>query len=183
MHNLTILDNGLRIVTQNMPSLETVSMGIWNSVGGRDEIENVNGVAHLLEHMAFKGTKTRSALQIAETIENVGGDINAYTSKEITAYYVKLIAEDLPLGIEILTDILQNSTFSEKELDRERGVILQEIGMYLDSPDEMIFDYWQEKAFPNQPIGRSILGKTDIIKNISREEVKKFMLSHYNPKK
>ncbi len=183
MHNLTILDNGLRIVTQNMPSLETVSMGIWNSVGGRDEIENVNGVAHLLEHMAFKGTKTRSALQIAETIENVGGDINAYTSKEITAYYVKLIAEDLPLGIEILTDILQNSTFAEKELDRERGVILQEIGMYLDSPDEMIFDYWQEKAFPNQPIGRSILGKTDIIKNISRSEVKNFMLSHYNPKK
>ena len=183
MHKLTTLDNGLRIVTQTMPSLETVSMGIWNYVGGRDETEKINGVAHLLEHMAFKGTTSRSALEIAETIENVGGDINAYTSKEITAYYVKLIAEDLPLGINILMDILQNSTFAEEELNRERGVILQEIGMYLDSPDEMIFDYWQEKAFPNQPIGRSILGKTDIIKNISREEVKKFMLSHYNPKK
>ena len=183
MHKLTTLDNGLRIVTQSMPSLETVSMGIWNYVGGRDETEKINGVAHLLEHMAFKGTASRSALEIAETIENVGGDINAYTSKEITAYYVKLIAEDLPLGINILMDILQNSTFAEEELNRERGVILQEIGMYLDSPDEMIFDYWQEKAFPNQPIGRSILGKTDIIKNISREEVKKFMLSHYNPKK
>ena len=183
MHKLTTLDNGLRIVTQTMPSLETVSMGIWNYVGGRDETEKINGVAHLLEHMAFKGTASRSALEIAETIENVGGDINAYTSKEITAYYVKLIAEDLPLGINILMDILQNSTFAEEELNRERGVILQEIGMYLDSPDEMIFDYWQEKAFPNQPIGRSILGKTDIIKNISREEVKNFMLSHYNPKK
>ena len=183
MHKISTLDNGLRIVTQNMPSLETVSMGIWNSVGGRDELENINGVAHLLEHMAFKGTTKRSALEIAETIENVGGDINAYTSKEITAYYVKLIAEDLSLGIDILTDILQNSIFAEKELNRERGVILQEIGMYLDSPDEMIFDYWQEKAFPNQPIGRSILGKTDIIKNISRDEVKNFMLSHYNPKK
>ena len=183
MHKLTTLDNGLRIVTQTMPSLETVSMGIWNFIGGRDESENINGVAHLLEHMAFKGTTSRSALEIAETIENVGGDINAYTSKEITAYYVKLIAEDLPLGISILMDILQNSTFAEEELNRERGVILQEIGMYLDSPDEMIFDYWQEKAFPNQPIGRSILGKTDIIKNISRSEVKNFMLSHYNPKK
>ena len=183
MHKLTTLDNGLRIVTQNMPSLETVSMGVWNFVGGRDELEKINGVAHLLEHMAFKGTTSRSALEIAETIENVGGDINAYTSKEITAYYVKLIAEDLPLGISILMDILQNSTFAEEELNRERGVILQEIGMYLDSPDEMIFDYWQEKAFPNQPIGRSILGKTDIIKNISRSEVKNFMLSHYNPKK
>ena len=104
MLKITELENGLRIVTQNMPGLETVSMGIWNAVGGRDEVEANNGVAHLLEHMAFKGTKTKNALQIAETIENVGGDINAYTSKEITAYYVKLIAEDLPLGIDILTD-------------------------------------------------------------------------------
>ena len=183
MVNISTLDNGLRIVTQNMPGLETVSMGIWNFVGGRDELENINGVAHLLEHMAFKGTSTRSALQIAETIENVGGDINAYTSKEITAYYVKLIAEDLPLGIDILTDILQNSSFIEDELNRERGVILQEIGMYLDTPDDMIFDYWQEKAFPDQPMGRSILGKTDIIKNITRDQVKDFMMSHYNPNK
>ena len=183
MQKITELDNGLRIVTQNMPGLETVSMGIWNYVGGRDETKEINGVAHLLEHMAFKGTKTKNALQIAETIENVGGDINAYTSKEITAYYVKLLADDLPYGIDILTDILQNSTFAEEELNRERGVIIQEIGMYLDTPDDMIFDYWQEKAYPDQPMGRSILGKTDIIKNISREEVKSFMMNHYNPKK
>ena len=183
MVNITTLDNGLRIVTQKMPGLETVSMGIWNFVGGRDELANINGVAHLLEHMAFKGTASRSALEIAETIENVGGDINAYTSKEITAYYVKLIAEDLSLGINILTDILQNSTFAEEELNRERGVILQEIGMYLDTPDDMIFDYWQEKAFPNQPMGRSILGKAEIIKNISRNQVKDFMMTHYHPKK
>ncbi len=183
MIKISTLDNGLRIVTQNMPGLETVSMGIWNFVGGRDELENINGVAHLLEHMAFKGTKSRTALEIAETIENVGGDINAYTSKEITAYYVKLIAEDLPLGINILSDILQNSTFAQDELNRERGVILQEIGMYLDQPDDMIFDYWQEKAYPNQSMGRSILGKTDIIKNITRDQVKDFMMSHYNPKK
>ena len=133
--------------------------------------------------MAFKGTSTKNALQIAETIENVGGDINAYTSKEITAYYVKLLADDLHYGIDILTDILQNSTFAEDELNRERGVIIQEIGMYLDTPDDMIFDYWQEKAYPDQPMGRSILGKTDIIKNISRDEVKDFMMNHYNPKK
>ncbi len=183
MHKITELDNGLRIVTQNMPGLETVSMGIWNFVGGRDELKEVNGVAHLLEHMAFKGTTTKNALQIAETIENVGGDINAYTSKEITAYYVKLLADDLSYGIDILTDILQNSTFNEEELNRERGVIIQEIGMYLDTPDDMIFDYWQEKAYPDQPMGRSILGKTDIIKNISREEVKDFMMKHYNPKR
>jgi predicted Zn-dependent peptidase len=133
--------------------------------------------------MAFKGTSTKNALQIAETIENVGGDINAYTSKEITAYYVKLLADDLHYGIDILTDILQNSTFAEDELNRERGVIIQEIGMYLDTPDDMIFDYWQEKAYPDQPMGRSILGKTEIIKNISRDEVRDFMMNHYNPKK
>ena len=174
MHKITTLENGLRIVTQNMPGLETVSMGIWNFVGGRDETKDINGVAHLLEHMAFKGTSTKNALQIAETIENVGGDINAYTSKEITAYYVKLLADDLHYGIDILTDILQNSTFAEDELNRERGVIIQEIGMYLDTPDDMIFDYWQEKAYPDQPMGRSILGKTDIIKNISKIEVDAF---------
>ena len=153
MIKITTLDNGLRIVTQLMPGLETVSMGIWNFVGGRDEVENVNGVAHLLEHMAFKGTSTRSALQIAETIENVGGDINAYTSKEITAYYVKLIAEDLPLGIDILTDILQNSSFAEDELNRERGVILQEIGMYLDTPDDMIFELLARKSISKSTNG------------------------------
>ena len=183
MTQLTTLDNGLRIVTQHMPGIDTVSMGIFNFVGGRDEIEKVNGVAHLLEHMAFKGTNTRSALEIAEAIENVGGDINAYTSKEITAYYVKLVADDLHIGIDILTDILQNSTFLEEELNRERGVIIQEIGMYLDTPDDMIFDYWQSKAYPNQPMGRSILGKKEIIKSISREEVINFMESQYNPNK
>ena len=183
MLKITELDNGLKVVTQNMPGLETVAMGIWNSIGGRDEVESNNGVAHLLEHMAFKGTKTKNALQIAETIEDVGGYINAYTSKEVTAYHVRLLADDLHHGVDILTDILQNSNFAEDELNRERGVIIQEIGMYLDTPDDMIFDYWQEKAYPNQSMGRSILGKTDIIKNISREEVKGFMADNYNPKK
>tara|TARA_B100001123_G_scaffold51800_1_gene53846 strand:- start:243 stop:1496 length:1254 start_codon:yes stop_codon:yes gene_type:complete len=183
MTKITTLNNGLRIVTQNMPSLETIAMGIWNLVGARDELEKVNGVAHFLEHMAFKGTTTRSAFQIAEEIENVGGDINAYTSNEVTAYHVKLIAEDIQVGINILTDILQNSSFAKEELEVERGVILQEIGRNIDSPDSKIFDLYQETAYPNQPIGRSILGTKDIIRNISRDEIKEFMMSNYNPKK
>ena len=183
MTKVTTLDSGLRIVTQNMPGLETVAMGIWNSVGGRDEQASVNGAAHFLEHMAFKGTTTRTSKQIAEAIENVGGDINAYTSTETTAYHVRLIAEDLLVGIDILTDILQNSTFAEEELEVERGVILQEIGRTLDSPDSKLFDQFQETAFPDQPIGRSLLGPKDIIKNISRNEIKDFMTSNYNPKK
>ena len=107
MLKITELENGLRVVTQNMPGLETVSMGIWNAIGGRDEIEENNGVAHLLEHMAFKGTKTKNALQIAETIEDVGGYINAYTSKETTAYHVRLLADDIHYGVDILTDIVE----------------------------------------------------------------------------
>ena len=183
MIKITTLDSGLRIVTQNMPGLETVAMGIWNSVGGRDELANVNGVAHFLEHMAFKGTTTRTSKQIAEAIENVGGDINAYTSTETTAYHVRLIAEDLSVGVDILTDILQNSTFAKEELEVERGVILQEIGRTLDSPDSKLFDKFQETAFPNQPIGRPLLGPKEIIKKISRDEIKDFMVSNYNPKK
>ena len=118
MTKISTLENGLRIVTQNMPGLETVSMGIWNFVGGRDELANINGVAHLLEHMAFKGTKTKSALEIMAKIESVGGYINAYTSEEITAYWVKLLASDLHIGIDIISDILQKSTFEPKELER-----------------------------------------------------------------
>ena len=183
MQKITELDNGLRIVTQNMPGLETVSMGIWNYVGGRDETKEINGVAHLLEHMAFKGTKTKSALEIMEKVESVGGYINAYTSEEITAYWVKMLSQDLHIGIDIISDILQNSTFEPKELERERGVILQEIGMYLDTPAHMVGDYWLKTAFPDQPIGRLILGKKEIIKSIEREKIVNFMQSNYHPSK
>ena len=129
MRKITTLDSGLRIVTHYMPAIESVTFGVWNSVGSRDESEDINGVAHFLEHMAFKGTKTKSAFEIMQKIEKVGGYINAYTSEEITAYWAKLLSDDLNIGIDIISDILQNSIFEPKELERERGVILQEIGM------------------------------------------------------
>ena len=166
MRRVSTLDNGLRIVTHHMPAFESVTFGVWNNVGSRDEHEKINGTAHFLEHMAFKGTKTQSAKQIAEKIDNVGGFINAYTSEETTAYFVKLLEQDLQVGIDVISDILQNSTFESKELETERGVILQEIGMYLDDPSEMVGDYWQKTAFPNQPIGRLIIGNKEIIKSI-----------------
>ena len=183
MRKISTLDNGLRIVSHYMPAVESVTFGVWNAVGCRDENEEINGIAHFLEHMAFKGTKTKSALQIMEKIDSVGGYINAYTSEEITAYWVKLLATDLHIGIDIIADILQNSTFEPKELERERGVILQEIGMYLDDPAQMVGDYWQQTAFPDQPIGRLILGKKEIIKSIQREKIVNFMENHYHPKK
>ena len=183
MRKISTLDNGLRIVTHYMPAVESVTFGVWNAVGCRDESEEINGTAHFLEHMAFKGTKTKSALEIMEKVESVGGYINAYTSEEVTAYWVRLLSEDLHIGIDIISDILQNSTFEPKELERERGVILQEIGMYLDDPAQMVGDYWQRTAFPNQPIGRLILGKKEIIQSIEREKIVNFMQSHYHPSK
>ena len=129
MRKISTLNNGLRIVTHFMPAVESVTFGVWNAVGCRDESEEINGTAHFLEHMAFKGTKTKSALEIMEKVESVGGYINAYTSEEVTAYWVRLLSEDLHVGIDIISDILQNSTFESKEVERERGVILQEIGM------------------------------------------------------
>ena len=183
MRKITTLDNGLRIVTHYMPAVESVTFGVWNSVGSRDESENINGVAHFLEHMAFKGTKTKSAFEIMQKIESVGGYINAYTSEEITAYWVKLLSDDLNIGIDIISDILQNSIFEPKELERERGVILQEIGMYLDDPAHMVSEYWQKTAFPDQPIGRQIIGKKEIIQTIEREKIVDFMQNYYHPKK
>ena len=181
MPNIHKLNNGLTVITDYIDTVETVSVGMWNKVGARNEQEKVNGVAHLLEHMAFKGTANRSALDIAKEVEMVGGAVNAYTSREVTAYYMKVLKEDIGLSIDIISDILQNSAFEAKELDRERGVILQEIGMYLDTPDDVVFDKWQEVAYPDQPMGRSILGKSEIIKSISRDQVEGFMKSFYRP--
>ncbi len=183
MRKLTTLDNGLRIVTHHMPAFESVTFGVWNNVGSRDEHEEINGTAHFLEHMAFKGTKTKSAKEIAEKVDNVGGFMNAFTSEETTAYFVQLLEQNLQVGIDVISDILQNSTFETSELEKERGVILQEIGMYLDDPSEMVGDYWQRTAFPNQPIGRLIIGKKEIIKSIEREKIVNFMQNNYHPTK
>ena len=183
MRKLTTLDNGLRIVTHEMQSVKSVAFGVFNDVGSRDETKEINGTAHFLEHMAFKGTKKRSALDIAKAIDDVGGVINAYTSEEVTAYYTVLMSEDLNIGVDIITDILQNSIFEPKELETERGVILQEIGMYLDTPLRMVHDYWQKTAYPDQPIGRLILGKKVIIKSIERKKLIEFMQNNYHPKK
>jgi predicted Zn-dependent peptidase len=173
------LPNGLNIVTEHMPGLQSASIGVWVAAGGRDETAEQNGIAHFLEHMAFKGTTTRSALQIAEQIEDVGGYINAYTSRETTAYYVRVLNDDVPLALDILSDILRNSVFDPREIEVERGVILQEIGQTLDTPDDIIFDWLQETAYPDQSIGRSILGPDTNVKRFSRDDLQNFVAQHY----
>ena len=179
--NVTTLDNGFRIVSEQMSGLKSASVGIWINTGGRNETSKQNGIAHFLEHMAFKGTQSRSALDIAQEIENVGGYINAYTSKEMTAYYARVLENDVPLAIDVISDILLNPIFDQRELETERGVILQEIGQSLDTPDDVIFDWLQEAAFPDQPLGRTILGPSELVKNFSREDLLEFVSEQYGP--
>lgn len=178
---LHTLSNGFRVVTEHMPGLESASVGIWVNAGGRHERVEQNGIAHFLEHMAFKGTKRRSALQIAEAIEDVGGYINAYTSREVTAYYARVLKDDVPLAMDVIGDIVRHPVFDPREIEVERGVILQEIGMSLDTPDDVIFDWLQEAAYPGQPIGRTILGPTERVKSFSRDDLSGFVAEHYGP--
>jgi predicted Zn-dependent peptidase len=176
---LTRLPSGLTVVTERMERVETVSFGAYVGSGSRHELPEENGVSHFLEHMAFKGTERRTAAEIAEEIEAVGGHINAYTAREQTAYYVKVLKEDTPLAADIIGDILTHSTFDPEELERERGVILQEIGQANDTPDDIIFDHFQEAAFPAQPIGRPVLGSEDGIRAMPRTTLTKYMRRHY----
>ncbi|OJW51444.1 MAG: peptidase M16 [Alphaproteobacteria bacterium 41-28] len=176
---ITSLNNGLRVITDDIPGIATATLGLWVDVGTRYESPELNGISHFLEHMAFKGTTTRSAKQIAEEIENVGGHLNAYTSRENTAYNARVLEANVPLALEIIADIIQNSTFEEDELAREREVILQEIGQAFDTPDDIIFDYFQETAFPHHSLGRPILGRPEIIHKISRKDLKDYMEREY----
>jgi predicted Zn-dependent peptidase len=175
------LSNGFRIVTEHMPGLASASIGVWVSAGGRHEAAQQNGIAHFLEHMAFKGTRRRTSLQIAEAIEDVGGYINAYTSREVTAYYVRVLENDVALGLDVIADILRNPILDENEIEVERGVILQEIGQALDTPDDVIFDWLQEEAYPDQPIGRSILGPAERVSAFNRADLRSFIADHYGP--
>ncbi len=180
---LHTLPNGFRIVTEHMPGLASASIGIWIDAGGRHERLDQNGIAHFLEHMAFKGTKRRSALQIAEEIEDVGGYINAYTSRELTAFYARVLKADVPLALDVISDILLNPIFDPAEIEVERGVILQEIGQALDTPDDVIFDWLQERAYPEQPLGRTILGPTERVSQFARHDLSEFVADHYGPER
>ena len=176
---LTRLRSGLTVVTERMERVETVSLGAYVGSGSRHETAAENGVSHFLEHMAFKGTERRSAAAIAEEIEAVGGHLNAYTAREQTAYYAKVLKEDTALAADIIGDILTHSTFEPEELERERGVILQEIGQANDTPDDIVFDRFQEAAYPDQPIGRPVLGIEAGIKDMPRGMLTGYMRRHY----
>ncbi|KGF67749.1 peptidase M16 [Hoeflea sp. BAL378] len=175
----TTLGNGVTVVTETMPHLESVALGVWVKSGSRDETAAEHGIAHLLEHMAFKGTRKRSARQIAEEIENVGGELNAATSTETTSYYARVLRNDVPLAIDILHDILTDSVFDEDELTREKHVILQEIGAANDTPDDVVYDKFTEAAFRDQTIGRPILGTPETVKSFTPAQIRAYLARHY----
>ena len=177
---ITELKNGLRVVSDSMDTVETVSLGAWVEVGTRDEDAGNNGISHLLEHMAFKGTKRRDAKTIAEEIEAVGGHLNAYTSREHTAYYAKFLKEDLALAIDIIAEILQHSVMDETELAREQSVIVQEINQANDTPDDVVFDFFQETAFPGQALGRPVLGTAAVVESMDPDTLHGYMRDHYS---
>jgi predicted Zn-dependent peptidase len=176
---VTRLASGLSVVTDRMPHLESASLGVWVGAGSRDERADEHGISHLLEHMAFKGTKKRTARQIAETIEAVGGDLNAATSVESTGYFARVLKADVNLALDVLADILSEPTFDPEELRREQNVITQEIGATEDAPDDLVFDRLQETAFPDQPIGRSILGTPDTVRSFSAKSLRTYLARNY----
>jgi predicted Zn-dependent peptidase len=176
----TELKNGLTVISHAMPEVETVSLGIWVGAGSRSEGRAEHGVAHFLEHMAFKGTARRSARDIAEEIEAVGGELNAATSVDSTAYYARVMRNDMPLALDILSDILLEPTFDRAELGRERDVILQEIAASMDSPEDIVFDLVSEAAFPDQPAGRPILGTVESVSSFGRTHLGTYLATHYH---
>ncbi len=178
---ITTLANGLTVATDTIVDVKTVTVGLWNKAGSRYETRESNGVAHFLEHMVFKGTKKRSALDIARQIENVGGYLNAYTSNEVTAYYARVMQEDMALGVDIVSDILLNATFPAVEMEKERGVILQEIGMYDDDPSSLVGMNAQRTAYGDHPLGWSILGTREGIASMPRATLTDFLHNHYAP--
>jgi predicted Zn-dependent peptidase len=177
---LTTLPSGLRVVSQHMDHAVTVSLGIWIGAGSRDELPHEHGLAHLLEHMAFKGTARRNALEIAEEIESVGGDLNAATSVEYTCYTARVLGSDLPLAVDILSDILTAPALTTEELKREKGVILQEISAVQDTPDDLVYDRFLQAAFPDQPLGRPILGTAKTVKGFTPDAIRAYLARHYH---
>ena len=169
----------MTVLTDDMPHLESASLGIWVKAGSRSETEAEHGISHVLEHMAFKGTKTRNALRDRRAIEDVGGDLNAATSVEHTGYFARVLKEDVALAADILSDILQNSLFEQNELDREQQVIVQEIGAARDNPDDHVFDLFQQAAYPDQPIGRTILGTVESVNSFGPDAIRDYMERNY----
>lgn len=179
--HLHTMANGVKIISEKVPGVKSCSIGIWVGTGSRMEQDGEQGITHFIEHLLFKGTEKRSARAIAESLDSIGGQLNAFTAKEMTCYYAKVMEEHLPLAVDVLTDMLFHSTFDADSLDKERGVIKEEISMYEDTPDELIHDIFLTAAWPDNPLGAPILGTAESLDRIDRDMVLRYMKRQYVP--
>ncbi|WP_206503792.1 M16 family metallopeptidase [Streptomyces chrestomyceticus] len=177
----TVLPGGLRVVTETLPSVRSVTFGIWANVGSRDETPSLNGATHYLEHLLFKGTRKRSALDISAAIDEVGGEMNAFTAKEYTCYYARVLDTDLPLAIDVVCDMLTGSLIEPADVDAERGVILEEIAMTEDDPGDCVHDLFAHTMLGDTPLGRPVLGSVDTVNALTPERIRRFYKKHYDP--
>src|SRR3990170_1336754 len=178
----TEFESGLRIVTERMPGVRSVTLGVWVATGSRDEQPRIGGSSHFLEHLLFKGTKTRTARDIAEAFDAVGGDLNAFTAKETPCFFARVLDRDLPMAVDHMCDMLQNSALKPADFDSERQVILEEINMHEDTPDDLIHDLLNETLWPGHPLGRPVLGTVESVSSVSRDQVRRFYKRHYTPR-
>ncbi len=183
MYRKVTLDNNVHILTEDVPHVRSVAVGFWVDVGSRDENVEVNGVSHFIEHLMFKGTNHRTAKEIAETLDAVGGQLNAFTTKEYTCYYARVLDEHIDLAVDLLSDMIFESKFEPQDVDRERNVILEEIKMYEDAPDELVHDIFASSMWDGHALGRPIIGTAEVIENISRDKIIDFYNTYYNPGK
>src|SRR5262245_16738829 len=174
-----VLDNGLRLITETMPHVRSVTIGVWLMRGSRHESDERSGIAHFVEHMLFKGTKTRSAEDIAQAIDSIGGQLDAFTAKEYASYYIKVLDEHLPLAVELLSDIVMNPAFAEEEIGREKKVILEEIKMVEDTPDDLVHDLFTQHFWEGHPLGRPILGSRETVEALSESSLRKYFRGAY----
>ena len=181
MYKKHVLENGLTIIGEEIPYVKSISLGVWINAGSRIENENISGVSHFIEHMLFKGTTNRTSKQLASEIDNLGGQINAFTSKECTCYYVKLLDSHIDIGIDVLSDMILNSKFNEDDLDKERSVIIEELKMYEDSPEDLAYDLLTENIYMNDPLGMNIIGTEASLKRLNRENLLDYFNKYYVP--
>jgi predicted Zn-dependent peptidase len=174
-------ENGLRIVTEKIPSVRSVALGIWVGTGSKYENERNNGISHFLEHMFFKGTTTRSAKEIAETFDEIGGNVNAFTSKEYTCYYARVLDQHAPIALDVLSDMFFHSVFDEEELEKEKNVVIEEISMYEDTPDDLVHDLIARACYADHPLGYSILGTEDVLRSLKRDDLIAYIEDRYLP--
>lgn len=179
MYKTHTLSNGLTIIGEEIPYLKSITLGVWVNAGSRIENEELGGISHFIEHMLFKGTKNRTSKEIASTIDNLGGQINAFTSKECTCYYVKLLDEHIDIGIDILSDMFLNPLFDEKDIDKERQVIIEELKMYEDSPEDLVYDLLMEGIYKTDALGMNIIGTEESLYNMNRNTIKEYFNKYY----